>query len=664
MRSLTIRTKFIIVISAVFLVASLAMLMAFSQVTARIINEFALRVATKQALHDKNKILTLIDREVVLAQKMADDGVIRNWALHSDSTPLRNSAFEQLESYRHLFRDRSYFIALDSSRLFYAVSRQDKPGQPKVVPLSPDNPADKWYFETLKTVDTYALNLDYDKAFRQTKVWINVVMRDTRGSKIGICGSGIDITDFLNEIVNSGEPGGSTILIDRKGVIQAHEDKALVERNALERDDNKKESIYSLLHDPAGAGQLKKALEELPAGKPSVAAFPLKIDGKHTLAAVAFVRDIGWYNIVLVDISHVLRPGTFLPIILVSVLSLLAVITIIGFQINRMLLTPLTLLTTASHDIAHGNYDITLPVTRSDEIGMLKQSFNTMAATVLDHTANLEEKVRLRTAELTIANSQLEESQGRIEESLRYACIIQGSILPDKELFDRLFVESFVLYRPCDIVGGDLYWLHEFDGCIQIAVIDCTGHGVPGAFMTMTVNSVLNHVVDTICHDDPSRILREMNRVLQETLRLRKNSSSLVDAGLDIALCCIDRDRCTLKFAGAGLSLYAQKDGMLTEVKGDRQRVGYSSSDGAFAYTCHTLDIGAGVRCYATSDGLLDEGGGTHGYSFGSERFRDMVRRSSNLPLEKQGESFERIVAEWRGERKQRDDITMIGFRF
>lgn len=664
MSSLTLRAKFILTIAVVFLTASLIMLFVFSGLSDRIINDFALRVATKQALNDKNKIRSVIEREVVLSQKMADDSVLKSWVVAGDAPLPRKAAFEQLEGYRRLFRDRSYFIVQHATLSYYVAKRTAKPGQPEVVQLKPDSPADKWYFETIKNVDTFALNVDYNVAIRQIKVWINVVIRDPAGQKIGICGSGIDITEFLNEIVNSEEKGVSTILVDRHGVIQAHEDRTLVAKNARERDEGKKVTIYSLLHDSTGVGQMRQALAALSTDRQNVAAFPMEVNGKHVLAAVSFMRDIGWYNIVLVDVSHVLGSATFLPIIVVGVLSLLAVIIVIAYQMNRMVLNPLTLLTTASHEVAQGNYDITLPVTRNDEIGRLTESFNSMTATVLNHTVHLEKSVRQRTAELSLANDKLKESQARIMESLHYARVIQGAILPGKESFDHLFAEWFALYRPCDIVGGDLYWLREFEGRFLLAVIDCTGHGVPGAFMTMTVNSVLNHVVDTIIHDDPARILREMNGVLQETLRLRKNDESLVDAGLEIALCCVDPDRRTLAFAGAGLSLYVLSGGTLRELKGERQRIGYSGSDCDFAYTNHILDIEAGTYYYAVTDGFLDEGGGTKGYGFGTERFRNMLTRHAGHPLGKQGELFEQILAEWRGDRTQRDDITMVGFRF
>ncbi len=260
-------------------------------------------------------------------------------------------------------------------------------------------------------------------------------------------------------------------------------------------------------------------------------------------------------------------------------------------------------------------------------------------------------------------NFQLEESQERILESLNYASVIQESILPRREQFDRLFSEWFAIYNPLDIVGGDMYWLHEVNGFVLLAVIDCTGHGVPGAFMTMTVNSVLNHIVDTICNDDPARILGEANRVLQKTLNLRCDGESTVDAGMDICLCCMDLKQQTLTYAGAGLSLYLYSGGELSEIRSDRAGIGYSGCNPDFQYTNHTLDIGIGTIVYATTDGFLDESGGAKGFGFGRERFKKMIEGHVQLSFEQQKERFEQTLSEWRGARKQRDDVTMVGFK-
>ncbi len=288
---------------------------------------------------------------------------------------------------------------------------------------------------------------------------------------------------------------------------------------------------------------------------------------------------------------------------------------------------------------------------RVDFMGEFSESFNSMVR-------QLDESMH----KLTVSNRQLEESQAHIRESIKCAKVIQSSILPRNELFDELFSDWFTLYRPCDIVGGDIYWLRKIKDMTLIAIIDCTGHGVPGAFMTMTVNSVLNQVVNTFCSDDPSKILGEMNRVLKETLHLRREGDSLVDAGLDIILCCIAPDKRTLTCAAAGLSLYLHRADIVTEIKGDRQGLGYSNTDLHYCYTNHSVDLASGTKCYATTDGFLDDNGGEKGFGFGRQRFKEMLQQNAHYTLKEQQNIFEETLLLWRGSRKQRDDITLVGF--
>lgn len=258
MQQLTLRTKFILITSAVFLIAAVAVSSFFSGVTSRIITAFALQSATSKALHDKNKILSIIDREVALSLKLVDDDLIRAWVAPGQSSAAKKAALQQLESYRRFFRDKSYFIARAADASYYNADRSMPPEQPRSSRLSRDNSSDSWFFDALRRVDTFEVHLNYDALIRQTKVWINAIIRDSRGDKIGIGGTGIDLTEFLQEIVLTDEPGTAVILIDRRGIIQAHHDKALVERNALEQDSDKRTTIFQLLEQPAEAEQLKK----------------------------------------------------------------------------------------------------------------------------------------------------------------------------------------------------------------------------------------------------------------------------------------------------------------------------------------------------------------------------------------------------------------------
>ncbi|MDR3580800.1 MAG: SpoIIE family protein phosphatase [Oryzomonas sp.] len=658
MEFLSIRSKFIAVIVLVYLVIGSVTLFAFYTGSNRIIDVFAQRFATKEALLEKNKIISIIDREVALARKMADDPVLKRWAAAENSPPVKQEALEQLESYRRHFRDRSCNITVNASHTYYSLSGDGAPGRPATTVLHADNMSDEWYFVAMRDIDDFALNLDYNRLIKKSKVWINAIVKGAGGEKLGICGSGIDITDFLNEIVYSKEQGLSTILIDRSGIIQAHEDRRIVEHNANERDNVKKVTIYNLMDERQKQEQLRTAIVTLAARKSEVVAFPARFGGKKYLAAVSFMPGVGWFNVVLVDVSRVISMREFFPIVVIMFVSLLLVIITIAILMNRMVLAPLTSLSAATRQVAGGRYDITLPVTRRDEIGDLTATFNTMTETVLDYTNNLEAKVRERTNELSAANRMVEESRNRIMESISYARMIQASILPEPDLMSRCLGEYAVLYRPKEIVGGDFYYLREFPGHSLLACIDCTGHGVPGAFMTMTVNSVMNHVIDMVCSDDPARILSELNRVMQQTLRLRD-----VDAGLDIALCMLDRRAARLLFAGAGLSLYIASAEGVREIKGDHQRVGYRGSRLDYGYHNHEVALSPGDTCYLTTDGLLDEPGGDMRYSFGSERFKMMLAGHRHLVMPAQTEAFERILSDYRGSHPQRDDVTLVGFR-
>lgn len=653
-----LKPKFILVIVVLSLVVGLATLSAFYLSSNSIIKGFALRFATKEALLEKNRIMSLIEREVVLARKMADDASLRRWAAHEEQPELRREAFDELESYRRLYRDKSFFIALAASRRYYVYNREQGHERVEMTVLSPASASDTWFFDALRTQDDYALNLDYNATLKQSKVWINVVMKGKQGEKSGICGSGITITDFLNEIVFSHEQGLSTMLVDQAGIIQAHEDRAIVEHNAAARSADKKITVFSLMDRPDEREQLKRTITDLKNSKSEVTAFPVQVGGKVYLAAVSHLQGVGWFNVVLVDVSRVISMRAFLPIIAIMLLSFVLIIATLALLMNRMVLVPLTRLTDASREVAGGRYDIALPVTGRDELAELSGSFNRMTAMILDHTTNLEAKVRERTDQLSSANRLLEQSQSRIMESIRYARIIQSSILPDEELCRSCLGDNFIIYRPKELVGGDFYYLRRFPGHFLLAVIDCTGHGVPGAFMTMTVNAVLNHVVDMVCNDDPARILAELNRVLRQNLNFRD-----VDAGLDIALCLVDRRASRLVFAGAGLSLYLASSGEVREIKGDHQRVGYKGSRLDFTYRNHEPAIAAGDCCYLTSDGLLDLPGGNKGYGFGAERFRTLLAGAAGDDMQSRAAVISQALADYQGDFSQRDDMTLIGFR-
>jgi len=670
--STRLRTTFTLYIAGAWLVIGALTVGAFLLSARGLTMVFATRFARTEAMLEKNRVLSRIDREVALALKLADDPVVKQWAVREDDPRLRGLAMGQLESFRRAFTDQLYFIAPLASRHYFI--RDTTGSKLQVTTLNPDLPSDQWYFQALKDVDRFALNVDYDRLIQSTKVWINAVMKDDRGVPIGICGTGMDISSFLVQVLQHPDPNDVTILVDRDGTLTAHPNFSYVIRNAeakstsgsgtgsASEDAARKVTIYDLLGGPAERGRLSSAISALAGGGHDVESLPLTVEGRRYLAAVAWMPSIDWYNIVLVDTSRVLRVSDFSPLAITILLSLLVLLAAVALLLGRLVIRPLSALAGASHEIASGRYGVQLPVTRADEIGQLTRAFNAMSATVKDTTEGLEIRVQERTRDLTQANRALEESQRLILESLSYARRVQASILPGSEVLAAALAEHAVLYLPRDVVSGDFYVARSFGDHVVAGVIDCMGHGVPGAFMTMRVHAVLSHVLDAVCSDDPARILEELDRSLRDHL-LRDDPGQDLDSGLDIALCVWRRGSAQLEFAGAGLSLWIQDGARVTELKGDTRRVGYRKPGSGVPWTRQAARTDAAPAVYLVTDGLLDQAGGPRGFGFGRERLVELLGSMAGVPMAAQMDRVRSALAAWQGSRAQRDDITVLGFR-
>ena len=302
-------------------------------------------------------------------------------------------------------------------------------------------------------------------------------------------------------------------------------------------------------------------------------------------------------------------------------------------------------------------------VEAQNEIGALTGAFNDMAQTVRQHTDHLEQRVAERTRELDQANRRLAEAHRQVLDSIQYAQLLQQAILPQPELLARALGEHFVIWRPRNLVGGDFYYCQTDErGCLLV-VADCTGHGVPGAFMTMAVNSVLNHITGALGIDDPARLLQTVNRLLRATLRQDEMGEGF-ENGLDAGVCYWSWSASSLIFAGARLDLYYRDaDGTVAVVRGDGRSVGYRRSDPDWTFASHAVERAPGRVFYLITDGLLDQSGGPKGYGFGRQRFQAFLQQQGNQPLAAQRTALEQTLADWQGEQPQRDDMTVIGFR-
>lgn len=285
---------------------------------------------------------------------------------------------------------------------------------------------------------------------------------------------------------------------------------------------------------------------------------------------------------------------------------------------------------------------------------LLDQSAQTVAPVQL--TAVVEE----RTRELNNAYVELERQNRKLLDSLQYAQLIQRSILPKEQQLGAFLRSSWIYWQPLDLVGGDFYWFYSNRDYCLIAVGDCTGHGVPGAFMTMTANSVLNHIVE-YRDDNPAEILSEMNAIMRATLH-HDGRQVLTDDGLDIGLCFYRLGAPEMVFAGARISLFVWDGETTTRFRGDRQGIGYVRSREEFWYTNRSVPVTPESRFYLSTDGLFDQNGGTKNLPYGYSRFCRFIRDHAAEPFDRQLELLGRETAGYMQQCGQRDDICVWGF--
>ncbi len=274
----------------------------------------------------------------------------------------------------------------------------------------------------------------------------------------------------------------------------------------------------------------------------------------------------------------------------------------------------------------------------------------------------LEQKVADRTNELNLKNLELEKSNRNIISSIQYAQKIQHALLPSDSLVKQLFDDCFIVWQPRDIVGGDVYYIDQLNGFTVVAVIDCTGHGVPGAFMTMLASSGLRRItVDENCLN-PSEILTRLNMIVKKSLQ-QDSDHVRSDDGMDAAVCVVSPEQKELTFAGANLPLtYAYQD-QIHAIKGDRHSIGYKKSDMDYQFTNHTVAVEKDMVFYLYTDGITDQLGGQKRRMFGNRRLREALLKRHQLPFDKQKEEVVVEFDNYRSDHTAQDDFTLIGFR-
>lgn len=266
-------------------------------------------------------------------------------------------------------------------------------------------------------------------------------------------------------------------------------------------------------------------------------------------------------------------------------------------------------------------------------------------------------------------NEKITEQNRQIKDSIKYAKRIQTAMLPPDELLRNLIPESFVLFKPRDIVSGDFYWGTQINNKSIIAAADCTGHGVPGAFMSMMGISFLNEIVNNAGITKPSEILTILRENVKKSLRQTGKDDEAKD-GMDISLLSIDYDKLKLEFAGAYNPLYLYRDGTIDIIKADRMPIGIYSREKE-KFTNNEIKLKKGDRLFIFSDGYADQLGGDNERKFMSKRFRQMLKDNGHKEMKEQERIYNEIIIDWMkttnsktGQKyEQVDDILVMGIK-
>ncbi|MBL7898081.1 MAG: SpoIIE family protein phosphatase [Crocinitomicaceae bacterium] len=384
---------------------------------------------------------------------------------------------------------------------------------------------------------------------------------------------------------------------------------------------------------------------------------PLKIQDMHWVIMSEIDRDEAFEHVYdLRKNMIIVFVGLFITIVFASII------------ISKKITKPIKQLTSKAQELAGGNLDVHIDIYGKDEIGSLSQSFSDMQHSIKkmvdelnDINHNLEQKVADRTQEIQHQKEMVEEKNREIVDSINYALRLQSAIIPPESKIREKFNDSFVLFKPKDIVSGDFYWMDSKGNNVILAVADCTGHGVPGAMVSVVGANSLNRCVKEFGLRKPSSILDKLRELIIETFEMANHE---VKDGMDISLISIDREKGKVQWAGAHNPLWILKKNSneIIELKADKQPIG--KFEFAKPFNNHEIDFETGDCLYMFSDGFADQFGGDKGKKLKASTMREIFISCRNLPMQEQKIKIIDAFEAWKNMLEQVDDVCVMGVRF
>lgn len=400
---MSLKKLFLTLALLLVLAATVATGLLFQRIGENIVDDWGRRIVEIQVRYDSARLQRPLQREIALAFQMAESNALRQWVLASEDPALTEAALAEMESFRRNFRDQNFFVALVDSGAYYFNDRAEQySGDELRYHLDPDKPDDAWFYRLVEEGRPFHLNVNPDAELGITQLWIDVLMIED-GRILGMVGTGLELDSFLREIVDIGQAGITTMFVDLNGAIQLYRDQSYIDFASIVRPEGQKNTVDLLLDKSADRERIASMMRELRDRSDEeglVLSEFVSVEGKRQLAGIAFLPEIGWYEVTFIDLAEFMPLAHFLPVGLVFLVTLVLAFALFYLVLQRLILGPLARLESSMHAVRDGRIPSTdLPVGHG-EVSRLIAHFRQMAESIRSHTEDLESKVRERTEAL------------------------------------------------------------------------------------------------------------------------------------------------------------------------------------------------------------------------------------------------------------------------
>jgi len=530
---------------------------------------------------ERLKLAVSINSEIAIVLKMAESPLIKRYFSNPRNVELERIAFEEFAAYRRVISENSIFWVNDTDKIFYTNANE-------TYLIDPDIPENYWYPMTLYETEIYNFNINYNPDLNLTNLWINAPVFDANKNAIGIVGTGINLSDFINPIYNDSSGKANMYFFNAAREITGARDIALVE-NKTGINEELGNDFLNILNeiDNIKGDEVKHFYSA----------------GMKGVAVIGAVKELNWYIVVVQRVSVINSLQTGMTVLFAAIMIVMIIIVYSVFAVQ----------------------------------------------------------------ELKLGKARAEAARGAVVSSLEYAGIIQQNMLPSNKIFQTTFSDYGIVWKPRDIVGGDIYWIKNFEEGAVLCVCDCTGHGTPGALLSMLVVATFEATVTEYNYKDTAQIIWELERKLIATLNAKSINNEDTN-GLNI------KDGCDLVVVYIGIDGNVHSSSCHThifvcdgkdvlQIKGQKIFVGEGRIKSKDEIQTKYFTPDPGNKFYIASDGLFDQPGGEESVPFGYNKFKKIILENHN---ESQSVICEKVWSAYekhRGEISRVDDFELIGFK-